>query len=472
MRISLKAIIAVMATTMMTAISCNKEIAETSDAMLEKHTCEMKLIGSLADFDNPNTKAEADNTIWEDGSIIYLRMNSPLGSTTGEAVYNANKDVWTISYFGSLYEGVSENCVALYATDIISYQNNLFTLNENTALYEDVAGSYIYEGGDLIVTANLKPKTGRIRFVGTPGCVLKVYDITHYTYYDISTNNYTTTAEPFKLTVGEDGFTPYIYGHFTDTEEPNIKLWVDAKEAYTRYCSDNIFRVGQSGKMTIPTKDAHNGWTEGLYFSINGEKFKMIAVEGGKFLMGDETSTSKYYIPHNVTLTGYCVAETEMTTKLYNKLTSTYSTDKTPALIERNNLDQTISLFNNYTSAGFNICSEAQWEFAAKGGVKSMGYTYSGSNNIDEVAWYKSNSDDKLHEVKGKLHNELGLYDMSGNAREFVLDYYNPFTEEPVTNPISTIDGKEGHTMRGGHFGSEAKICASNYRYYYYVIIF
>ena len=160
-----------------------------------------------------------------------------------------------------------------------------------------------------------------------------------------------------------------------------------------------------------------------------------------------------------------------MTTKLYNKLTSTYSTDKTPALIERNNLDQTISLFNNYTSAGFNICSEAQWEFAAKGGVKSMGYTYSGSNNIDEVAWYKSNSDDKLHEVKGKLHNELGLYDMSGNAREFVLDYYNPFTEEPVTNPISTIDGKEGHTMRGGHFGSEAKICASNYRYYYYVSV-
>ena len=214
MRSTLKATFAVLTTILMTAVSCNKEIAETQTPLLEKHTCEMKLVGSLVNFDAPNTRADADATTWADGSIIYLRMNSPLGSTTGEAVYNASKDVWTISYYGSLYEGVSNSCTALYLEDKVSYENNLFTFNEGTAIYEDLEGSYIYDGGDLIVTANLSPKTGRIRFNGTAGSIVKVYGITHYATYDISTNNYTTTAAPFKLTVGEDGYTPYLYASF------------------------------------------------------------------------------------------------------------------------------------------------------------------------------------------------------------------------------------------------------------------
>ena len=148
MRSTLKATFAVFTTILMTAVSCNKEIAETQNPLLEKHTCEMKLVGSLVNFDGPDTRAEANTTTWADGSVIYLRMNSPLGITTGEAVYNASKDVWTISYYGALYEEVANSCSALYLENKVSYDNTLFTMNERTAIYEALDGSYIYDGGD------------------------------------------------------------------------------------------------------------------------------------------------------------------------------------------------------------------------------------------------------------------------------------------------------------------------------------
>ena len=140
MKSSVKSFLAAISTILLVAVSCNKEITDTTDPKLEKHTCEMKLIGSLVNFDDPATKAETNTTTWADGSIIYLRMNSPLGATTGEAVYNAEKDVWTISYYGSLYEGVTNSCTALYLEDKVSYDNSLFTMDEGTALYGDLEG--------------------------------------------------------------------------------------------------------------------------------------------------------------------------------------------------------------------------------------------------------------------------------------------------------------------------------------------
>lgn len=464
MKNSVKLFFAVVGIVLMTAVSCTKDIDETIETNVEKHTCEMKLVGSLVNFDEPETRAGSNATTWADGSVIYLRMVSPLGSTTGEAVYSASKDVWTISYYGSLYEGVSNKCTALYLEDKVSYDNSLFTLDERTSIYEDLEGSYIYQEGDLVVTANLKPKTGRIRFTGTAGQVLKVYGVTTYATYDIGTNIYTTSTAPFKITVGDDGYTPYFYGYFTNTDEPNVKVWIDAKEAYTRFCSKEIFNAGQSGKMTIPTVDSHNGWVDGLYFNVDDVNFKLVAVEGGTFTMGDPTSISEYYIAHDVTLTGFCIAETEMTEQLYDKMSSIYSMDLTPQLIYWTNAQNVIDKIDNFTHAGFSLPSEAQWEYAAKGGVKTKGFIYSGSDMIDDVAWYKGNSNAKLHDVKTKLPNELGLYDMSGNAREFVLDYYNTFTNKSAVDPIVITNGSKGHVVRGGDYERDNVTCTNLYR--------
>lgn len=472
MRSTLKATFAVFTTILMTAVSCNKEIAETQNLLLEKHTCEMKLVGSLVNFDGPDTRADANTTTWADGSIIYLRMNSPLGSTTGEAVYNASKDVWTISYYGSLYEGVSNSCTALYLEDKVSYENSLFNMNEGTAIYEDLEGSYIYDGGDLIVTANLKPKTGRIRFTGTAGSTIKVYGITHYATYDISTDNYTTTAAPFKITVGEDGYTPYLYGYFTDTDEPNVKLWIDAKEAYTRFCSKDIFNPGQSGIMTIPTEGSHNGWIDGLHFIVNEAKFKMVAVEGDTFILGNPSSNDEYYTAHNVTLTGFCIGETEVTYKTFNRLTNPTYTNAKNNQPYTESLAQTTAI--NFTNdlkraleVPFSLPTEAQWTFAAQGGTKSNGYTYAGSDDINEVAWYNSNSENTLHDVKGKLPNELGLYDMTGNANEYVLDMRAPFSEKPQNDPCVEFTGTTNNAViKGGNYKSSNTNCTNAYRGY------
>ena len=138
MKSSVKSFIAAIGTILMVAVSCNKELAETTGSNLEKHTCEMKLVGSFVNFDGPETRADANATTWVDGSVIYLRMASPLGTTTGEAVYNASTDVWTITYYGSLYEGVSNICSALYLEDKVSYENSLFTMDEGTIIYEDL----------------------------------------------------------------------------------------------------------------------------------------------------------------------------------------------------------------------------------------------------------------------------------------------------------------------------------------------
>lgn len=467
MKSSVKSFIAAIGTILMTAVSCNKELAETTDSNLEKHTCEMKLVGSLVNFDGPETKAEANTTTWADGSVIYLRMASSLGTTTGEAVYNASTDVWTINYYGSLYEGVSNTCTALYLEDKISYENSLFKLDEGTVIYEDLEGSYIFEEGDLVVTANLKPKTGRIRFTGTAGKVLKVYGITHYETYDIGTDIYTTTTEPFKLTVGEDGYTPYFYGYFTNTEEPNVKVWIDAKEAYTRFCSKDIFNAGQSGKMTIPTTAAHNGWVDGLHFNANGAHFKMVAVEGGTFTMGDPEYTTENFTLHKVTLTGYCIGETEITSSLYIKVATTNSsTSNYPYTMGYSTAVSFTNKLNGLEEAGFDLLTEAQWEFAAKGGVKSLGYKYSGSDDINEIGWYTKNSGSTEHEVKLKKPNELGIYDMTGNVQEYVKDQFVAYPSSPQVDPFTPYPGTGYHiySLRGGYNNDTAEYCTNTMR--------
>jgi hypothetical protein len=453
---SLFALVAVL----LAAVSCNKDFEETTQPQLEKHTCEMKLEGSLVGYESNGTRTEASETAWEDGSVIYLRMESPMGITTGEAVYNASKDVWNLSYYGSLYEGEDYDCSALYVEDEVSYNNTLFTVDNGTAIYEDLAGSYVFEGGDLIVTANLKPRTGRIRFTGDAGKVLKVYGITHYTTYDIGTNIYTTTTEPFKITVGEDGYTPYFYGYFTNEDAPNVKVWIDAKEAYTRFCSQDIFNAGQSGVMTIPTEAAHNGWADGLHFNINGAQFKMVAVEGGTFTMGNPESTDEYYTAHKVTLTGYCIGETEVTNILYAKLNNTSTSyPNRPhdfdsySYITSNCIDK----INVVEKVCFDLPTEAQWEFAARGGIKSKGYMYSGSNDIDDVGWYDDNSNETTQDVKSKLPNELGLYDMSGNVAELVKDRYLPYPSSNQIDPIVTESGSR--IWRGGEVYLDKTTC-------------
>jgi formylglycine-generating enzyme required for sulfatase activity len=118
----------------------------------------------------------------------------------------------------------------------------------------------------------------------------------------------------------------------------------------------------------------------------------------------------------------------------------------------------------DFSVNGYRLPTEAEWEFAAKGGRKSKGFVFSGSDSLDEVAWYADNSDSRTHPVGTKKSNELGLYDMSGNVIERVWDWYQEYDPKHQYNPWGPSDGNI-RIMRGGSWSGDGRYCEVTYRY-------
>ena len=205
-------------------------------------------------------------------------------------------------------------------------------------------------------------------------------------------------------------------------------------------------------------------------FTVNGVSFKMIKVEGGTFMMGaTEEEDADYQVfkgspKHQVTLSDYSIGETEVTQELWIAVMGSNPSANTGDLLRPvenvnwNDCDTFIMRLNALTGKEFRLPSEAEWEFAAHGGNLTQGYIYAGSDSIDEVAWYIANSDNVTHPVATKVPNELGIYDMNGNAEEWCNDWYYLYTEEPVTNPTGPETGKS-RVHRGGRYSGAVKFC-------------
>ena len=212
--------------------------------------------------------------------------------------------------------------------------------------------------------------------------------------------------------------------------------------------------------------------SDGLEITVDGVSFKMIKVEGGTFQMGSENGDEDEQPIHSVTLSGYYIGETEVTQALWQTVMgsnpSEIKGDNLP--VERVSWDacqEFISKLNQKTGRRFALPTEAQWEFAARGGNKSRGYEYSGSNNIDDVAWYTDNSSEQTHPVSTKMANELGLYDMSGNVSEWCADCYGDYSSSSQTDPVGPETGSN-RVLRGGSWHGDGRYCRSTYRYINY----
>ena len=235
---------------------------------------------------------------------------------------------------------------------------------------------------------------------------------------------------------------------------------------------------GRSGHVGKGKKGASNGKSkytpEILRFVVEGVSFDMVEVRGGTFRMGatpeqggDAESDEKPV--HRVTLSSYYIGKTEVTQALWEAVMgsnpSEFKGDDLPVeQVSWNVCQEFIRKLNALTGQNFRLPTEAEWEFACRGGNNSRGYKYSGSNYIDNVAWYCLNSGEKTHPVATKLPNELGIYDMSGNVDEWCSDWYGGYTSGAQTNPKGPYDGSY-RVYRGGSWGFNVWCCRSSFRY-------
>ena len=197
-------------------------------------------------------------------------------------------------------------------------------------------------------------------------------------------------------------------------------------------------------------------------FTVGNVTFTMVAVQGGTFTMGSDDS----YVPsrpaHQVTLSSYCIGETEVTQALWKAVMGSnpsYFTGNLQRPVEKvtwYDCQRFINKLNEMTGRTFRFPTEAEWEFAARGGNLSQGYIYAGSDTLDDVAWYDGNCwvsgiGSAPHAVATKAPNELGLYDMLGNVSEWCQDWRGDYSSEAQTNPTGPTSGVM-RIARGGNW--------------------
>lgn len=219
--------------------------------------------------------------------------------------------------------------------------------------------------------------------------------------------------------------------------------------------------------------------------TIKGVSFDMLYVEGGTFQMGATSEQGGYYDSdekpvHSVTLSDYYISKFEVTQGLWEKVMGTtirQQRDKANSgwplygvgsnypmyYVNWEEAQEFCTRLGQLTGKNYALPTEAQWEYAARGGVKSRGYKYSGSNTIGNVAWYCGNSSSSTHPVATKQPNELGLYDMSGNVWEWCSDWYGHYSSESQSNPTGPSTGFL-RVVRGGSWNSDARICRVSLR--------
>ena len=225
------------------------------------------------------------------------------------------------------------------------------------------------------------------------------------------------------------------------------------------YSSSSSSMASGSNAISIPVKD--------------GISIDMVKVEAGTFMMGATSEMKDPYSDekpvHQVTLTNdYYMGKYEVTQALWQAVMgsnpSNFKGDNLPVeTVNWNDCQEFISKLNSLTGRKFRLPTEAEWEYAARGGKKSRGYQYSGSRKISDVAWYEGNSRSKTHPVGRKQANELGIYDMTGNVWEWCSDWYSSYSSSSQTNPTGADSGSS-RVFRGGSWYGNARYCRLSFR--------
>ena len=279
------------------------------------------------------------------------------------------------------------------------------------------------------------------------------------------------------LPVGQHSYIVACDGY--ESEEGMVKLKASAPSNLQITLSKDATATQQSTvsqPIVAQQPVAQTPITNGDNISIpvkDGISIEMVRVEAGTFTMG---ATPEMKDPwddekpvHQVTLTNdYYIGKYEVTQALWQAVMgnnpSGFKGDNLPVEnVSWDDCQEFINKLNRITGKTFRLPTEAEWEYATRGGKKSRGYQYSGSNNISDVAWYDSNSGNKTHAVGSKQANELGIYDMSGNVWEWCHDWDGSYSSSSQVNPTGANSGSR-RVDRGGSWINDAGCCRSSCR--------
>lgn len=296
-------------------------------------------------------------------------------------------------------------------------------------------------------------------------------------------NKYEKACSAFQIAVTNNNEFVDAYQMWSDALKKQGKL----QESWEKMAKAIYFNMDESKSQDLQNKQKE---VEDLLLTpdseckktitVNNVVFTMILVKGGVFNIGEtlyqeDKDLLQSYQEHKVLLDDYYIGETVVTQKLWAAIMGSNPSDnlgmnlpvESVSWDDANDFIETLNANPAIQEQGltFALPTNAQWEYAARSGRKQDKYLYSGSDDIDEVAWYEKNSDDKTHPVKKKTPNQLGLYDMSGNIFEWCQDYWKGYACHDDDNWVNPRYNKEkdnyglGRICRGGGFGSSKNSC-------------
>ncbi len=216
---------------------------------------------------------------------------------------------------------------------------------------------------------------------------------------------------------------------------------------------------------TAPAQEAD--FTE----TFNKLNLKMVNVPGGSFQMGSNNGEDDEKPVHQVTVSSFSIGKYEVTQAQWRAVMgkdpeelSFKGCDQCPVeSVSWEDIQEFLTKLNAKTGKKYRLPTEAEWEFAARGGNKKEGFEYAGSSTLKDVAWYGDNSDSKTHPVGSKKPNALGIYDMSGNVYEWCQDWFSDYSSASQTNPKGAAKGSY-RVNRGGSWFNPARYCRVSFR--------